>query len=98
LEEELDNIGGGWKRALMDLGAKHRESSSWDNNWKNPRLDSKTGVHNHRHTHNRASWWEMYFNGKLMEVSTLTYKKRGGGYLPQYPKAVRILFHDHQRW
>ena len=43
------NRGGEYKRALMDLGATHKEPHNWDGNWKNPRLDSRTGFHNNGH-------------------------------------------------
>ena len=35
------------QRAMMDLNSKFSATSYWDNNWKNPRLDSRYGVHNH---------------------------------------------------
>jgi hypothetical protein len=34
------------KRAMMDLGATFKAKGYWDNNWKNPRLDSRYGIHN----------------------------------------------------
>lgn len=45
------------KRALMDLGATFTASSYWDNNWKNPRLDSKYGVHNAKGQGSVEQWW-----------------------------------------
>jgi hypothetical protein len=34
------------QRAMMDLDASFTAKGYWDNGWKNPRLDSRTGVHN----------------------------------------------------
>jgi hypothetical protein len=98
--KELQKIGGGtgpYKRALMDLkGTKHRQSSDHSANWKNPRLDSRTGLHQHGSQPNRPQWWEMTFP-KLMQVSKFTYKKRAD-YDHQFPTAVRVQYNDGKKW
>ena len=45
------------KMAMMDLGAIFTASSYWNGQWKNPRLDSKTGVHNAPGQGAVEQWW-----------------------------------------
>jgi hypothetical protein len=42
---------------MMDLGAKFSASSYWSKAWENPRLDSKTGVHNGKGQGGVEQWW-----------------------------------------
>ena len=106
MKEELkamDGAGGGgdYKRAMLDLKAKHRESSNLDGNWAQPKLTSSHGVHQDRRQHNRPQWWETTFQGnKNFEVGKLTYMKRADGPTSQFPTAVRIQYYDEakRRW
>ena len=45
------------KMAIMDLGATFTASSSYNGQWNNPRLDSKTGVHTAPGQAAVEQWW-----------------------------------------
>jgi hypothetical protein len=45
------------KMAMMDLGATFTASSYYNGQWKNPRLDSKTGVHTAPGQAAVEQWW-----------------------------------------
>ena len=66
--------------AMMDMGAKFRAKSYWSNDWKNPKLSSKTGVHNHKSHKNVEQWWEVNMPGSnKYTFSDMTLMKRGDG-------------------
>jgi hypothetical protein len=52
--EELDDVP---QRALMDLGGVFKASSYWSNAWKNPKLDSRYGIHSARGQSGVEQWW-----------------------------------------
>ena len=42
----------------MDLGATFSAANYWSNDWKNPRLDSRTGIHcGHGAGDGNKNWW-----------------------------------------
>ena len=64
------------KKALMDLNAISSQSSFYDRNWRNPRLDSSTGFHN---ANNRggADFWVMVELPGVFRVHEMLLMKRG---------------------
>lgn len=68
------------KRAMMDLNGKFSASSSWDENWKTPTLDSPRGVHNAKETEGKEQWWEVDMPyDSMYKFSAMTLQKRGDG-------------------
>ena len=100
--KEIRGIRAGPKRAMMDLNSKFHATSYWDNNWKNPRLDSRFGVHNHRSQSGKPQSWTVDFptdKSKTWEVSQFIYKKRGDtGQSDQFPTAVQVEYYDGKSW
>jgi hypothetical protein len=71
------------KMAMMDLGATFSASGYWSGAWKNPRLDSKTGVHNAKGQSGVEQWWQVDLPEEgFYEASAMTLMKRGDGYDP----------------
>ena len=69
---------------MMDLGATFTASSYWDNNWKNPRLYSPTGVHNAPGQGTVEQWWQVDLPGEgFYEASAMSLMKRGDGADPK---------------
>jgi hypothetical protein len=64
------------KLALMDIGAIFTQSSFWDGNWRNPRLDSGTGFHS-QNNRGGVDHWCMIELPKVMDVHQLIMMKRG---------------------
>jgi hypothetical protein len=89
------------KRAMMDLGAKFKAKNTWNAKWNNPRLDSKTGVHNAKNNFD-GTWWEVDFDGDdYYSVNAMTLAKRGDGRLTRRViTAVQFeVSYDHgQSW
>lgn len=90
----------------MDLSATFTASSYWDNNWKNPKLNSPYGVHNAPGQGAVEQWWQVDLPGEgFYEASAMSLMKRGDGYDPQRTiNAVQFQFsqdngqtwHDHE--
>ena len=88
------------KKAIMSDGAKTSFSSYWDNNWKYPRLDSKTGIHIGQNQAGKTQYWTTEFAGdgsKKYQVDTLMYMTRADR-STQYLTAVKIEYFDGKQW
>jgi hypothetical protein len=81
---------------MMDMNATFKASSYWDANWKNPRLDSKRGVHNGKKEGEKDQWWEVDMPGTdLYTFSGMTLMKRGDGCCKdRVIDAVRFQYSD----
>ena len=92
---------GPYKFAVLKDGAKTSATGYWDNNWKNPRLDSKTGFH-HAKNDNGPQTWTTEFAGngsKKYQVKQLVYMKRGDTLkYDQYLTAVKVEYFDGKQW
>ena len=65
---------------MLELGASFQAKSYWDNNWKNPKLDSPRGVHNLNQEQGTTQWWEVDMPGNDHYTFTdMTLQKRGDG-------------------
>ena len=89
--EELDDVP---QRALMDLGGVFKSSSHLNNGWKNPRLDSRTGIHSASGQGGLEQWWQVDLPGEgFYEASAMSLMKRGDGYdLQRTVNAVQFQF------
>ena len=78
----------------MDLGATFKASSIWSKVWANPRLDSKTAIHNAKEQGDVEQWWEVDMEGgEFYEASAMTLMKRGDGAAPdRVINAVQFQF------
>ena len=73
--EELDDVP---QRALMDLGGVFKASSHLNNGWKNPRLDSRTGIHSASGQGGLEQWWQVDLPADdYYEATAMTLMKRG---------------------
>jgi hypothetical protein len=55
----------------MDMKAVFTASSIYNGGWKNPRLDSRTGIHSK--SPNSAEWWQLNIPGKeIYQASKMT--------------------------
>lgn len=62
----------------MDMKAVFTPSSFYNGGWKNPRLDSRHGIHSK--SPNNAEWWQVNIPGKeIYEASKMTLLKRADG-------------------
>lgn len=62
----------------MDLGSAFKASSYWSNAWKDPKLNSRTGIHNARGQSGVEQWWQVDLpSNDFYEVSAMTLMKRG---------------------
>jgi hypothetical protein len=68
------------KKAMLDLGATFKVMSSWDYNWRNPRLDGRFGAHISKADGNakKPYWIEVDFLQDAT-VYAVVLKRRGDG-------------------
>jgi hypothetical protein len=65
---------------MLDLKATFQASSYWDNNWKNPKLNSARGIHGGKDQSDKPQWWEVDMPGTdSYTFSGMTLMKRGDG-------------------
>jgi hypothetical protein len=73
--EELDDVP---QRAMMDLGATFKPSSFYSGAWKNPRLDSRTGIHSANGQSGVEQYWQVDLpSDDFYEATAMTLMKRG---------------------
>jgi hypothetical protein len=64
----------------MDLDATFSQESAWDNNWRKPRLDSKSGFHNARGKGETSFWIQLDMPGDdVYEASEMSLMRRADG-------------------
>lgn len=62
----------------MDLGGVFKASSYWSNAWKNPKLDSRYGIHSARGQSGVEQWWQVDLpSDDYYEATAMTLMKRG---------------------
>ena len=74
-------------KALMELGAKHSQLSSWSDQWDKPQLDSKSGFHmGKKDCKDHKDFWIEIDLKKPAEVSQIILKRRADNDNPDLQK------------
>ena len=80
------------KRAMIDLGATHKQSSAWDSEWTKLMLTDKAGFYPSKGQRFQPMWLEVDMPGnEFYEVSSVTMMKGGAG-KQSFIKAFQLQF------